>query len=65
MKKEVLHEKIFAIKYLLDSGDLQTDDLPPGIEQDLEQVKTGKDGMIDPSTVSKALLSLIESTLEN
>lgn len=65
MKREILHEKIFAIKYLLDSADLHGDDLPPGIERDLDNVKTNKDGMVDESTVSPALLSLIQSTLEN
>lgn len=64
MDRETLHERLFALKYVLDSGQVDLGARKYEIEDDLEQVKTAKDGMVDPDTVSPALMEIIRATME-
>ncbi|QHE51827.1 hypothetical protein [Pontibacillus sp. HMF3514] len=64
MDRETLHERIYALKYVLESGQVDLGSRRYEIEDDLDQVKTAKDGMVDPDTVSPALMEIIKATLE-
>ncbi|KGX93322.1 hypothetical protein N781_11785 [Pontibacillus halophilus JSM 076056 = DSM 19796] len=64
MKRETLHERVYAIKYLLSTGELKESDLSDSIIRDLERVKTSRDGIVEEESVSDELRSLVEKTLD-
>ncbi|KGP73508.1 hypothetical protein [Pontibacillus yanchengensis] len=64
MNRELLHERVYALKYVLEGGQVDLGSVQREIEQDLDQVKTAKDGMIDPETVSPKIIEIVKATLD-
>lgn len=65
MDREILHERLFALKYVMESGQVDLGNHQFEIMNDLSNVKTGKDGMVEPETVTPALMAIIEATFQN
>lgn len=64
LDREVLHERVYALKFALEQGGVDLGDAQHEILKDLMEVKTEKDGMVDPNSVSPRLMTLIQATLD-
>lgn len=61
----MLHERVYALKYVMEGGQVHLGAAQRSVEYDLEQVRTASDGMIDPESVSQQIIDIVEATLEN
>lgn len=64
MDRAVLHERVFALKYVMESGQVDLGERQFDVERDLANIRTAKDGMVDPDSVSQQIIDIIESTFE-
>ncbi|MFC0525024.1 hypothetical protein ACFFGV_15700 [Pontibacillus salicampi] len=65
MDRALLHERVYALKYVLEGGQADLGPLQKDIEMDLDKVKTANDGMIDPDSVSERIMEIVQATLDN